>query len=359
MRKLTTEEFIAKAKSVHGDKYVYDKSVYIRSKIKIIITCNYHGDFEQTPDAHLNGAGCQSCSGGKRKTTREFVTDAIAKHGDSYDYSKVEYINSHTKITITCATHGDFEQLPYKHLEGLGCRLCGYKRISEKKTHSIDSFISRAVARHGLRYDYSAANFNGMDADVNIKCNIHGLFTQRAISHVNGKGCPSCGIQSRVEGRTLKVGEFIIRSNKIHDSRYDYHLVDYRNVMSKVKIACPIHGIFMQSPNTHMKGSGCPSCAKGGYNPSLTGYVYFLMADGIIKVGITNKIRKRLSQLKSGTPFDFNLIHKIKTTGAEAMRIEKYYHKKYESAGLTGFDGATEWLKYSPELMSEIMNKAP
>ena len=160
MRKLTTEEFIAKAKSVHGDKYVYDKSVYIRSKIKIIITCPYHGDFEQTPDAHLNGAWCQSCSGGKRKTTREFVTDAIAKHGDSYDYSKVEYINSHTKITITCATHGDFEQLPYKHLEGLGCRLCGYKRISEKKTHSIDSFISRAVARPGLRYDYSAANFN-------------------------------------------------------------------------------------------------------------------------------------------------------------------------------------------------------
>ncbi|UVX30154.1 endonuclease [Klebsiella phage VLCpiS13c] len=115
----------------------------------------------------------------------------------------------------------------------------------------------------------------------------------------------------------------------------------------------------MMSPSNHLAGKGCSGCARYGFDYKMDGFVYFLMGDGVIKVGITNDIRQRISRLSRRTPFEFSLIAKIKTAGEEAAKIEKYYHRKYESAGLSGFDGATEWLEYSPELMNEIMNENP
>ena len=48
-------------------------------------------------------------------------------HGDKYDYSLVEYVNSKSKIKIICKEHGIFEQIPNSHLNGNGCKKCGYK----------------------------------------------------------------------------------------------------------------------------------------------------------------------------------------------------------------------------------------
>lgn len=83
------------------------------------------------------------------------------------------------------------------------------------------------------------------------------------------------------------------------------------------------------------------------------------MGEGSIKVGVTKDIKSRIRYLKVVTPFDFHQIKVIKTVGLEAIKIERHFHRKYESSGFKGFNGATEWLKYSPELMDEIMNKAP
>ena len=89
MRKLTTEEFIKKAKEIHRDKYDYSKAEYSGSKIKICIICPKHGEFWQIPNAHLNGQGCPECSNTKKLTTEEFIKRAKKIHGDKYDYSKV------------------------------------------------------------------------------------------------------------------------------------------------------------------------------------------------------------------------------------------------------------------------------
>ena len=133
-KKLTKEIFIKQAKEIHGDKYDYSKVEYINSHTKICIICPEHGEFWQTPSSHLQGEGCPKCNKSYKLTTESFIQKAIKIHGDKYDYSKVNYKNCSTKVCIICPEHGEFWQIPYYHLSGNGCSLCGIKKnIQEQK----------------------------------------------------------------------------------------------------------------------------------------------------------------------------------------------------------------------------------
>ena len=120
-KKLTTVEFINKAKEVHGGRYDYSKVDYIHTDSKVCIICPIHGEFEQTPKSHLRGVGCTICGFHKSVLTRtkileNFVKEAREIHGDVYDYSFVKYKNTHTKVKILCKNHGYFWQLPKNHI---------------------------------------------------------------------------------------------------------------------------------------------------------------------------------------------------------------------------------------------------
>ena len=130
-KRLTTEEFIKRARELHGDRYNYDKVVFVNSRTKVIIGCYIHGDFEQLPGNHLNiknPAGCLKCSNEARKlTTEEFIKRAIELHGDKYNYDKVIYRGTYKKVIIGCSIHGDFEQRPDLHIDKSnpgGCQKC-------------------------------------------------------------------------------------------------------------------------------------------------------------------------------------------------------------------------------------------
>lgn len=129
----TTEQFIREAKQIHGDKYDYSKVKYVNNITKVCIICPEHGEFLQIPYMHLRGNGCIKCNSNK-KTTEQFIQEAKKIHGDKYDYSKTMYINSNTKICITCPKHGDFYQIPYNHLNGVGCIEC-YKESQTPFTY--------------------------------------------------------------------------------------------------------------------------------------------------------------------------------------------------------------------------------
>ena len=121
MRKLTTEEFIIRAKSVHDCRYDYSKVNYVNARNKICIICPTHGEFWQYPHDHLKGQGCSKCSCVNRSVkfrynTIDFIFHAKETHGDKYDYSKVEYVNSRTKVCIICPIHGEFWQSPAHHI---------------------------------------------------------------------------------------------------------------------------------------------------------------------------------------------------------------------------------------------------
>lgn len=182
------EIFVYRANQVHGDKYDYSKSVYKTAKDKIVITCPDHGDFLQIPENHiLREAGCPSCAGKKQKTTEEFISQAKSVHRETYDYSKVKYINNHTKVLIICPVHGEFLQAPTHHLHGVGCPTCGGTRLKTQQEFEID-----AVQVHGDRYDYTVANYINTATKISIMCREHGIFEQTPHKHLLGQGCPKC-----------------------------------------------------------------------------------------------------------------------------------------------------------------------
>ena len=185
--KSTTQEFIDRARAIHGDKYGYAFSVYQSAHTKVFIHCPEHGVFEQTPTNHLKGQGCSGCSGNTKHSNESFIEKAKEVHGHKYDYSMVEYVNAATKVKIVCPEHGVFEQTPAAHLHGAGCPEC----VGLKK-HTNESFIEKAKAVHGHKYDYSLVKYTGNKNKVTVFCYEHGVFEQTPAAHLSGRGCPGC-----------------------------------------------------------------------------------------------------------------------------------------------------------------------
>lgn len=186
-------KFIHKAKSVHGEKYDYSQVIYLTNKKPVTIICPVHGAFSQRPDNHLSGKGCKKCGLSNARRSRvltlgEFLEKAKLKHGETYDYSKVNYINAHSKIVIRCAVHGEFSQEPQHHLAGFGCRGC-----SKSLPKTNESFKIAAKSVHGEKYDYSKVQYVKAHSKVEIVCPTHGSFLQSPQNHVIGcQGCPKC-----------------------------------------------------------------------------------------------------------------------------------------------------------------------
>lgn len=189
------EEFIQKAIKIHGDRYDYSNIEYIRAIKNINILCKIHGIFNQTPNSHLRGRGCPKCGGSVKLNTKIFIEKAIKKHGNIYDYSNVNYINTNTKITIICKKHGSFNQTPNSHLRGngCGCNNCGIEKMKKMQRMPITIFIERAKMVHGDKYDYSKINYINIDTKIIIICPIHGNFLQSPYCHIKfNQGCQRC-----------------------------------------------------------------------------------------------------------------------------------------------------------------------
>ncbi len=125
MVRLTTEEFISRARRVHGDKYDYALVEYSGTFIPVKIICREHGEFEEKPTYHLSGHGCETCgrlaaNNAKRSNTEQFIAKAKRVHGDKYDYSLVSYERHDLPVKIVCPAHGEFEQKPTYHLSRSG-----------------------------------------------------------------------------------------------------------------------------------------------------------------------------------------------------------------------------------------------
>ena len=194
-------------------------------------------------------------------TTEEFIKRAREVHGDKYDYSKVEYVDSKTKVCIICKEHGEFIQQPNNHLRGIRCPKCGAEIRRKKRTHSVEDFLKKAKSIHGDKYDYSKVDYVNKKTKVCIVCPTHGDFWQSPEKHLFGQGCDKCFRKSIAKQYSMGRDKFIKRANTIHNGFYDYSGVDYVNGHTKVKIKCPIHGFFMQDPASHLAGHGCPVCA--------------------------------------------------------------------------------------------------
>lgn len=271
-----------------------------------------------------------------RMTTDQFIQKANAVHGNRYGYND-EYVSAHVPIAITCPTHGEFMQRPYCHtLLKQGCPACGVETSHKTTRATLDKFVARAIAVHGDRYDYSKVEYTTNKAKVDVVCHLHGVFTITPNSHLCGIGCRPCGYAENAVG----TDEFVRRATARHGNKYVYDNVVYQRIDKKVDIVCPVHGIFKQTPQAHLNGTGCPHCAKmnrqGGFseeyflvNPQrkyVKGLLYVVRlydeTEDFVKVGITTQtVHKRFSGNRSVYACD--VIHEETMTIYDAFCTEQ------------------------------------
>lgn len=280
----------------------------------------------------------------KAKTVKERIEHFTIIHKGFYDYSLLtDPVKWDSKIPVVCPVHGVFETIVNNHARGAGCPSCaGVKLITREER------INQAKEIHGGKYDYSLWSEDvTVHSMVESICPEHGLWRHSVANHIQKKsGCPAC---ARNKPRTFET--FVKAANKVHDYKYRYVLADDVRSASPVTIECPVHGLFTQLVSNHLSGKGCSACASYGFDPKKPAWFYMLQAENMFKVGITNKFEQRMKQLKQSTPFRFTQIQKIHfANGADAQKVERFYLMFYESAGQSGFDGATEWLKGEPDV---------
>ena len=193
----------------------------------------------------------------EQSNTYEFISKSHNVHNNKYDYSLTTYINNRTPVIIICPIHGEFEQIPKSHLSGHGCKQCGRLSQKQKMSYTLNDFIEKSKILHNNKYDYSLTTeyING-ETQVPIICPIHGVWYQKPRLHLKGYGCTKCSILSQYK----TTEQFIHEAYNIHGNKYDYSLVNYKHSHYSITIICPIHGEFKQSPQLHLRGSGCKKC---------------------------------------------------------------------------------------------------
>jgi len=183
--------------------------------------------------------------------TENFIKKSIDIHGNLYDYSLVEYINNNTKVKILCNEHGEFKQKPVNHIYfKCGCPKCAGKNITTQE------FIEKCNKIHGNLYDYSLVDYKTMHIKIKIICPEHGIFEQTPSNHIH-HGCKKCFFDKKRNNEKIIIEKF----KKLHNNLYDYSLIDYKTMNTKIKIVCLKHGIFEQTPVNHLQGKGCYKCS--------------------------------------------------------------------------------------------------
>lgn len=326
------QEFIKKAKDVHGNKYNYDKINYLFEDDKITIICNKHlKEFRQDVYHHLNGQGCPDCGketrGDKGRLKREdFIKNAIKIHGNKYTYEKVEYYKNTEKIIIICPTHGDFLMSPANHTHKTnpqGCREC-----SGTTSWTQEKFIAKAIEIHkdengNNKFDYSKVKFVNISEHVDIICKKHGVFSQSPSKHLKGQKCRKCSdeIVAKKNRRTRE--EFIEQAILKHGEIYDYSKVPNELTKDNVCIICPNHGEFLQKVTVHISGSGCQKCnySKGEQK------IQKILKD--LNLHFEPQAKFFDCKDKRELPFDFLIIYKNKKFLIEFNGPQHYSSNKF------------------------------
>ena len=286
--RLTNEEraniFIKKSKERFGDKFNYSKVEYINSNTPVTLICKEHGEFNVDMYKHLHSKDglcplCNKITVNKEKANA-FIKKSKERFGDKFDYSKVEYVDSHAPVTLICKEHGEFRVNMYTHLyskDGL-CPLCKDDTVEFRRggCHhlSTEYLINKCQHFYGDKYDYSKVKYKGGSAKtekVEIICPGHGSFF-KCIDNICKRdcGCPKCAKEKYAENRKLNDAisngnKFIENSKKKFGDRFDYSKVKYINCQTPITLICKEHGVrFNITPNVHLntKFGGCKECHK-------------------------------------------------------------------------------------------------
>ena len=259
MKKQTLGQFKERFISYYGNDYNLDDTIYVDSNTKLGVICNKHGIVNIIPYDLFKSklSPCKHCRKENTirvKDTKTFIQKSIQIHGDIFDYSLSEYKSNSQEIDIICKEHGKFSLIADNHLsKNRGCPSC-------KSRHSLnqEDILIRFNKIHNNKYKYPNFKYNTVYDYMDVECLVHGNFQQKISIHLNGHGCPKCGLDSI---RNTQY-DFETKSNIIHKNKYNYNITSYKHSQEKVSIICPKHGIFSQIARDHLHGNGCGDCAN-------------------------------------------------------------------------------------------------
>jgi len=167
-----------------------------------------------------------------KKSVSEHIKDFKNVHGDKYDYSKVQYKNTMTKIEIICPEHGSFFQKPNTHKQGHGCKKYQYKKLR----NPLEKIIKELELIYGDKYNYSKINYKNSRSSIIIGCPIHDDFRTTFDYFRLGYGCPICNtskgeikIAKFLKNNTLNfLSEYTFKNCKKNGIlRFDFYLPDH------------------------------------------------------------------------------------------------------------------------------------
>lgn len=335
-RRLTQEEFLARAQSIHGSRYDYSEASYQGQNKKVIIKCKEHGPFSQTPDSHLGGRGCPECGrkaiGDNSRLSHDEFLQRLLELNTGYGLDEVRYESMSKHITLVCKEHGRFSAQAGNVLyRKSGCPKCAVESNGKRSRKSFESYVNRARAVHGERFEYLGVEYENAQAYLRVYCREHGEFRQSAQDHLRGIGCQKCSKPM------FDHGSFIAIANQVHGAVYDYSLSEYRYAIEPVTILCKRHGKFEQTPSSHVNGQGCPKCANVG--PSEAQLEIYEFLSGHINVELEYALdgtRKRLDlfipRLNLAVEYHGLIWHSTKFK--EDPREDYKKHKLAESLGI-------------------------
>jgi hypothetical protein len=349
--------FIQEAVVIHGDKYDYSQSTYLGAKEYIDIACPKHGIFQQTPDSHINGkSGCPICAS-EHATERDLLSEVeVASRIFKASKGTVSvvtgsYKGMNSKCIFECSEHGVFERFTNSAMKGIHpCTKCsggkkfayGYTtREFEEKIHEL---ISNEIT-------FKPFEYQGKYTRITFICPEHGEFIKSAEDIQRRPNCPRCAYidsssvridaikKKNTETLRVRFDRWVEAASDYHNGRYDYSNSEYISARDDIEIICPIHGSFLQKPDSHLS-SGCRKCAddnlQGRYTekyferfPERKNYsarLYYIKfsykKQNFYKVGITTtSILERFSLLsKAGVTLD--VLGALETTLYNAFRLE-------------------------------------
>jgi len=362
--------FVDDARAVHGHKYDYSKVDYVRSSKKINIICPVHGEFSQTPNSHLNGHGCGKCGGSQQLTTEEFVEKAKSIHGDWYDYSKVIYNKSIKPVIITCPDHGDFKITPNSHLSGSRCSKCARVSIgTTHRAKAALKFEGNARAKHGNKYDYSKVVYDDSKSPIIIGCPEHGDFLQKPTEHLAGHGCGKCSKTYRLTSEEFLEEAKFIHDDKYDYSKSIFVNNDTKLTITcpehgdfVQKPSKHLRGQGCRScRNTGIHWNSFRNMSEEDISQQGVLYVIRIFNDteDIIKIGMTKRsVKLRYGNYLHRDGYNYEVIlqttkFNLLDTFAFEQHLLKYFRpSKYEPT--TKFGGWTECFKYSSTLEAQI-----
>lgn len=242
---MTKEEkqnkFIDKLNKLYGNKYDYSKVDYYDSKSKITLICPIHGEFTINASELLKGCDCKKC-----RHEKEFIEKSKEIHNNKYDYSKVIYHHCNKPVCIICPEHGEFWQKPSHHLNGNGCKLCSKIKVAKQNRLTQNEFIEKANKIHNNRYDYSKSKYITWETPVCIICPEHGEFWQKPAQHLREAGCTKCHYDKIEKSKQEYIDEFKKQMISKFGNIIDFSEMNFKNSNTKIKLKCKIHGIIYE-----------------------------------------------------------------------------------------------------------------